>query len=138
MKPLIVPGTSGSVEQIILYVLQVAAHCGLDYRRTYKLRLAVDEVATNIVQHGYIEADRSGEIKVWAEIKSDHVCIFLEDTGAAYNPYRSLCEEWRTQPPEERPLEGGMGLFLALNSIDQFHYQYNAEMNRSILVMKRR
>ena len=49
MKPLIVPGTLASIRAIGKYVLQAAAEAGLESRAAYRLRLAVDEIATNAV-----------------------------------------------------------------------------------------
>jgi anti-sigma regulatory factor (Ser/Thr protein kinase) len=57
MKPMTVPATLDSLGAIAEYVLAAAASAGLDKRASYNLRLAVDEIVTNIIVHGYADAD---------------------------------------------------------------------------------
>jgi anti-sigma regulatory factor (Ser/Thr protein kinase) len=68
MPTLTLPGTLDSLEPIADLVLEQARAAGLDQKATYQLRLAVDEIATNIVVHGYLEHGRQGEIAVTAEV----------------------------------------------------------------------
>ena len=58
MEPLILPGTLDSLSKIGAYVLEAASQAGLERKIAYRLRLAVDEIATNSIVHGY---DRVGE-----------------------------------------------------------------------------
>ncbi|HXV96967.1 MAG TPA: ATP-binding protein, partial [Anaerolineae bacterium] len=64
MEALTVPGTLDSLSVIGKYVLTAAATAGLDKKVSYRLRLAVDEIATNIITHGYDEANLEGVIKI--------------------------------------------------------------------------
>ena len=66
MKPITVPGTLASLSLIRDYARAAAAEAGLDKKRTYRLELAVDEIATNIVNHGYQEAGLTGDVVVRA------------------------------------------------------------------------
>jgi anti-sigma regulatory factor (Ser/Thr protein kinase) len=52
MKSSTVPATLDSLGPIADYVMAAAAAAGLDRRASYRLRLAVDEIATNIM--GYV------------------------------------------------------------------------------------
>ena len=56
MDSMVVPGVLDSLSAIGRYVLGAAWAAGLDKRAAYRLRLAVDEIATNAVLHGYQEA----------------------------------------------------------------------------------
>lgn len=67
MEPLIVSGTLDSLGAIAQYVMAAAAAAGLDKKTSYNLRLAVDEIATNIVTHGYEEAAREGVLALRTE-----------------------------------------------------------------------
>ena len=58
MESLTVSGTLDSLKTIAAYVLSAAENAGLEKKPAYKLRLAVDEIATNIIVHGYEEAGR--------------------------------------------------------------------------------
>ncbi|MGA9380780.1 MAG: ATP-binding protein, partial [Phormidium sp.] len=53
MEQLTVPGTLDSLSKISDYVLSAASAAGLDKKASYKLRLAVDEIATNVIVYGY-------------------------------------------------------------------------------------
>jgi serine/threonine-protein kinase RsbW len=60
MERLQVPGTVDSLAAISTYVVGAAAAAGLDKQAAYGLRLAVDEIATNAIVHGYQKAGQSG------------------------------------------------------------------------------
>ena len=62
MKPLRLPATLDSLEQLGEYVIAATAEAELDAKAAYGLRLAVDEIATNIITHGYEEAGKTGEV----------------------------------------------------------------------------
>jgi anti-sigma regulatory factor (Ser/Thr protein kinase) len=74
MKPVTVPATLDALQSVRRYVLDAAQRAGLDASRAYRLRLAVDEVATNIITHGVelgmpgstidISAQLAGQIEI--------------------------------------------------------------------------
>ncbi|MCE5199224.1 MAG: ATP-binding protein [Armatimonadota bacterium] len=116
-----------------------AAECaGLDKRAAYNLRLAVDEIATNIVMHGYEEASLNGNIEVSKEIREDALIITLEDSGVAFDP-RTMnmpTEEDLSVPLEDRAI-GGLGIYLTVNGVDRFDYERVNNHNRNIFEVKR-
>jgi serine/threonine-protein kinase RsbW len=136
MEPLAVPGTLESLSAVREYVKAAAAQAGLDGRTTYRLVVAADEVASNIVTHGYEAAGRSGTVDVRAEMDERALTICLEDTGPAYEPDRIAPEDFE-RPLEERGV-GGLGLFLAGHNVDQFRYERVGDRNRHTLVAYRR
>jgi serine/threonine-protein kinase RsbW len=136
MTPLTVPGTLDSLTLIRQHVWAAAANAGIDRKRTYRLELAVDEVASNIINHGYIEAGRTGDITVRAAMSAEALTITLEDTGEPFDPRCLERPEQLDLPLAERPI-GGLGVFLAIENVDEFCYEYADEHNRNIFVMKR-
>ena len=88
MKPLTVPGTLASLSLIRNYARAAAVEAGLDKKRAYRLELAVDEIATNIVNHGYQEAGLTGDVVVRARITAHALTITLEDTAVPFDPRR--------------------------------------------------
>ena len=120
------------------FVMQAAEAAGIDRRAAYRLRLAVDEMATNIIVHGN-PAAHSGddEIRITAEVTDDRLRITLEDRGPAFNPLEhAVPEEHLAKPMEERPI-GGLGVFLAIRGVDQFSYERVGDCNRSIFIVNR-
>ncbi|HEY9695436.1 MAG TPA: ATP-binding protein [Oculatellaceae cyanobacterium] len=138
METLTVPGTLDSLKPIADYVISAAASAGLNKKASYNLRLAVDEVATNIIIHGYEEAGREGMINLWGELDEQALSIFIEDTAVEYNPFETdqVEEDELKLPLEERKL-GGLGVYLAIQGVDKFLYERVDNHNRNIFVMKR-
>jgi serine/threonine-protein kinase RsbW len=135
VKTLRVEGTLQAIEPVVQFALQAAEEAGFDNRELFRVRLAVDELATNIVTHGFMEAGRQGDLTIWTEVEPDQLMICLEDNGAAYDPRQTPPPDL-TQPLGERPL-GGLGVYLALWAVDEFHYQQDPSGNKSILVVER-
>lgn len=138
MKTLTVPGTIDSLAVIAEYVKQVATIADLNRKAAYKLRLAVDEVATNIITHGYEKAGRTGQIYLRADIDDSSLTIAIEDTGLTYDPKqkKTLQKGDLNQLLEKRDI-GGLGIHLVLESVDEFRYERVNDRNRNIFVMHR-
>jgi serine/threonine-protein kinase RsbW len=135
MDPLIVPGALESLEAIREYIATAASMAGLDKRASYRLTLAVDEIAANSVQHGYAKAGIEGVLIIRADLGEQTLTISLEDTGAAYNPEHQSTVD-RDIPIEQRQA-GGLGLLLAIGNVDSLHYERIGNRNRHIFLVKR-
>ncbi len=138
MQPLIVPGNLDSLEKIGKFIMQAAENAGLERGRAYKLRLAVDEIATNIINYGYLQAGLEGTITVNADLDPRSLTITLDDTSGHFDPTLKTAPapDLFSQPLEERK-NGGWGVYLAIQSVDQFRYQRVADHNQNIFVMYR-
>jgi serine/threonine-protein kinase RsbW len=136
MEPLTLPGTLTSLSAISQYVLAAAADAGLDKKVAYRLRLAVDEIATNVILHGYNEAHRTGLLDIRAIIDEASLTILLEDTGATYQPDKVSRPTQLDQPLAERPL-GGLGVYLAIQNVDKFLHERIGNRNRHTFVVYR-
>jgi serine/threonine-protein kinase RsbW len=137
MQPLRVPARLEALAAIGAYVLQAAAAGGLDRRVAYRLRLAVDEIATNIIVHGRPGDGGDDHITVTAAVDDDSVRIVLEDAGPAFNPLEKEPPPDLARPMEERQI-GGLGVYLAVESVDRFEYDRAEGVNRNTLVVHRR
>jgi len=134
MEPLILPGTLDSLTKVGAYVLEAASEAGLERKLAYRLRLAVDEIATNAIVYGYDKVDETGALVVSAEISDSTLTIILEDTGPAYDPFDTPSPDDLDEPLDDRDI-GGLGVFLAIKGVDEFRYEYLNESNRNIFVM---
>lgn len=124
------PGTIDSLEPIRNYVAKAARAVRLDRHATYNLCLAVDEIATNVVQHGYIESGLSGDIRMGASVEDGKLVIRMEDQGKSYDPSKHQLPkpENLEQPLESRPV-GGLGILLARRGIDDLQYASTQQGN---------
>ncbi|MEA5619029.1 ATP-binding protein [Cronbergia sp. UHCC 0137] len=136
MKSLTVLGTLDSLSAIAQFVMEAATSADLNKKAAYKLRLAVDEIATNIITHGYDEAGLTGELALSAEINESNLTISIEDTGHEYDPTKkvSVEEEEFNKSLEDRQM-GGLGVFLALEGVDQYLYERVGDRNRNIFIV---
>lgn len=121
--------TLDSLEPIRVFVGEAAARAGLDSSAIYRLRLAVDEVATNVVMHGHHEAGREPTIEVDASVENGTLVVRMSDTSAEYDPDENLVTPEELRTPLELREPGGLGLFLVRQNVDEFRYQRIGERN---------
>jgi serine/threonine-protein kinase RsbW len=138
LPSLTVPGDLSSLKSIRDYVMRAASQSGLEKVLTNRLRLAVDEIVTNTIVHGYTEAGLEGDILVEALIDDEKLVITVEDEGAYFDPtqHEMPGPEDLGQPLDTREV-GGLGIYLAVNSIDEFHFERDGSINRNIFVVFR-
>lgn len=136
MEPLTVAGSLDSLSAIRDYVDRAAAAAGLDRRANYRLRLAVDEIATNIVNYGYERANRCGDILVRATVDDVWLSVALEDSGIPYDPTTAAPPPDLDDPLEDRRI-GGLGIFLTQIGVDDFRYEYRDGRNVNVFAMRR-
>ncbi len=138
LRPLIVPGELESLKAVRDYVLNAAALAELDKVLTNRLRLAVDEIVTNSIVHGYDESGTTGDVSLEARVDDDALTIVVEDEAPYYDPTQ---HDMPTADDLATPLDtrdiGGLGIYLAVNSIDEFRYERDGSRNRNIFVVYR-
>ncbi len=96
-----------------------------------QLLLAVQEAATNIIRHGYDDAD-SRPIRVVLEIGPDEVCLLFSYPGKAFDPDK-------VPPPVfDGTQEGGFGVYLIKKLVDEVRYHRDSSGLCSIHLHKKR
>ncbi|GAA2752358.1 ATP-binding protein [Kitasatospora cinereorecta] len=123
-----------SLEEIAPYVLDLAERAGLSPEATYRLRLAVDELATNVVMHGYRGGE--GELRLVGGMDGQQVWIRLEDDAPPFDPSAGCLLPHTELPLSQRPI-GGLGIHLALTALDDFQHRYTDGHNSCTLVIRR-
>ncbi|MFE2286600.1 ATP-binding protein [Streptomyces sp. NPDC059443] len=127
-----VPASLAALGAIASFVLRLAAGAGLDKGSAYRIRLAVDELATNVVMHGYRGGD--GRITVRGRSGPGRVQISIEDSAPAFDPAQGRLPPDPGTAPERRRI-GGLGIHLALTSVDEFDYVRRDGRNISTLTV---
>lgn len=97
-------------------------------------QLAVEEVVTNVIVHGY--GDAGGEILVSLSYNADDAAIEIrvEDFAEPFDPL-TLPEPDISASMDDRKI-GGLGIFLTRQVMDDIRYRY--ENNRNILVLRKK
>jgi serine/threonine-protein kinase RsbW len=137
-QSLTVAGELDSLSAIAEFVMTATSNAGLDKKAAYRFRLAVDEIATNIIVHGYEEANITGVLGLHAEIEQETLTLTIEDTGNAYDPQEQVLPDAEDlhKPIEQRQI-GGLGVYLALQGVNKFVYERVGDRNHNILIVNR-
>jgi serine/threonine-protein kinase RsbW len=112
----------------------LACQAGLDPHDAYRLRLAADEITTNIAMHGY--RGGGGVVEITGGLDQEWVWLRIEDEAPKFDPTGWESSSCRPVDPVDGPI-GGHGLFLALRSLDDFAYDYVNGRNRNLLRIRR-
>ena len=127
------PGRYENLQKIGEWVEKAAIEAGLDDSAVYAVQLAVDEAATNIIEHAY-GAEGVGDIHCTAEITDHGLTVTLRDNGRPFQP------EEVPAPNLNRPIEEiephGLGLFLMRKMMDEVDFEFTAQGN--VLKMTKR
>ena len=137
MQPLTLPGTLDALQPIRDYVKDLAKEAGLDDSAVYNLCLAVDEIATNVILHGYEESGLSGDVTIGGGVEADKLVVRLHDHGKSYDPKKHSLpdDEALSRPLDEREI-GGLGIALALDGVDDLQYETNEKGNTHSFIVK--
>jgi serine/threonine-protein kinase RsbW len=99
----------------------------------YDLVLAVNEMATNIVVHGY--RGSPGMIELDLHRVDDAIEIRLRDQAPPFDPTRAPTPD-TTLPLEKRSL-GGMGIYVTRQLIDTMRYHTTSQGSNELTLVKR-
>jgi anti-sigma regulatory factor (Ser/Thr protein kinase) len=128
-----IDATDSTAEIVADFVTALAREALLPRNKAYWLRLATEEIITNIAQHGY-----RGPGPVWLKsgFGPDRVWVQIEDAAPEFDP--------RTHDPGSKVATelatreaGGYGLLLALRVADEFRYERVRGRNRNTLYVSR-
>jgi len=136
MKRISFPGQLDSLTPIATFLEELIEEAGLDMKGGYGLQLAVDELVTNIITHAYEECGKTGEVVMEVELTGQELTLVIEDSGDFYDPTQKPPPDDLDKPLEERQI-GGLGIYLALQSVDKFRYERKENRNRNIITMRR-
>lgn len=123
------PASLDSLKEMRDYVAAAAVGLPLDKKKLYKLQLAVDEIAANIILYGGMTGENA-KMLMEAELREQSLVIRLQDQGIAFDPHSKLRQEQENlaKPAAERPV-GGLGIYLAVTGVDKFSYGYRNGFN---------
>jgi serine/threonine-protein kinase RsbW len=133
-RKLTLPAVIGSLQLANAFVRSLAAEARLDRHKTYQLRLAVEELLTNIIKHGYGTARPEGQIALEGHVSDHRVSVRLVDTAARFDPVQAPDPADLDRPLRERRI-GSLGLYLARQSADLMFYEYVDGANRTTVVV---
>ncbi|MBI3966391.1 MAG: ATP-binding protein [Chloroflexi bacterium] len=114
------------------FVEEASRQAGVADEIAYGVRLAVEEVCTNIIKYGYA-AGEPGPITVTFCREPDRVVVTITDRGQPFDPRHARAPDLESSWPERRL--GGLGLHLVHQFMDEVRYDADStDGNRLTLV----
>ncbi|MDB4883111.1 MAG: ATP-binding protein [Gemmatimonadetes bacterium] len=106
--------------QLLAFVDRACARAGLDQEVLFDVRLAVEEVVTNVIEHGY-RGMATGPVTVRFRRDPRQVVVTVEDLARPFDP-ALVARPDRTAPLEQRPI-GGLGWHLVRQVMDDVRHE---------------
>ena len=98
----------------------------------FAVRLAVEEVFTNMLEHGY-GGDGPGTVAI--DVDDARVRVVLEDEAPAFDPGDAPAPDFASDPMEREP--GGLGWHLVRQVMDDVRHTARGERGNTITLVKR-
>jgi serine/threonine-protein kinase RsbW len=128
------PGTRDHLPDFLAFIEDVCARIAADQDTKYALRLAVEEVCTNLIVHGY-GGRIAGPIEVSASDGADRVTLVIRDRSPPFDPARAPKPDLSSDV--EHRLPGGLGWHLVKQLMDEVGYVAGASGNVLTLVKRK-
>jgi len=128
-----VDASTGQLAGLRSFVRGYAAAGGVGDEVTADVVQAIDELACNIIEHGYRGA--AGRLELTLELDADALVATLRDAAPPFDP-RQIPEPRTDLPLEDRPL-GGMGIHLARTLTDGFDHRILPGGGNEVILTKR-
>ena len=114
----------------------LAAADGWEPDFMFQIRLALEEVGTNIVQYGYDEAGKK-DIRITLTSKGQCLSMEIVDDGTPFDPFSDALPPDLDSSVTDRPI-GGLGIHLVREVMDEAHYRREDGRNRVVLIKRRK
>lgn len=92
-----------------------------------QINVAIDEIYSNIVKHGYSGNGGPATVKLIIEDEPKNIYIVFMDNGVKYNPLDKEDPDV-TLSAEERNI-GGLGIYMVKKTMDGMAYKYENGQN---------
>ncbi len=113
------PATPESVMRGVEHLKQFCQEQQVPLKTIQGLMLAVEEMASNIVNHAY-RGDVQQTFRLTLQHHGDRFIVELRDRGPAFDPLQAAAPDMETDP-DERNI-GGLGIHLVRHYIKELHY----------------
>ena len=124
-----------NLRQILTFVDDACARFGVTGSDAFDVKLAVEEVCTNIIEYGY-EPGATGPIGISMDSDADRLVITVADRATPFDPDSAPKPDVEALL-EDRPL-GGLGLHLVRKIMDDLRYESAPDGTNSLTLVKKR
>ncbi|MBI1876725.1 MAG: ATP-binding protein [Chloroflexi bacterium] len=121
-----------NLNQIRNFVETSATALGFELDVIPNVQLAVDEVATNVMLHGY--RGQGGTLEIEIERVGGDLIVRLRDEAAPFDP-TTVPAPNLTLPLANRPI-GGLGVYLVRRAMDQVYHRVTSTGGNELTLVK--
>lgn len=122
------PNQFAELSRVTTEALAFIDSSGIGPPGIYRVNLAIEELATNILKYGYGGDPAIHEILLRVELRPGAVLVTLEDDGQPFNPLEAPAPDVHLAP-EQRAV-GGLGIHLVRRLVDEMTYERCGQRNR--------
>lgn len=115
------------------FLNQQASAFGLEEQLLMQIKLAVEEVVTNVILYAYPDR-KDQDIRIDMSLENGLLTIVITDNGIAFNPLERE-EPDISLPMEERPI-GGLGIYLVKQLMTNVTYTRSSGKNTLTMTKK--
>ena len=117
-----------SFDSVTEYIAEECAKAGCDEDTVSHITIASSEILANIDSYAYKDG---GEIEIMTQCCGRRMTVVFKDNGPPFNPLQ--VEEPDVSSPLSERANGGLGIFIVRNLVDDVRYSY--EDSRNVLTI---
>lgn len=133
MPTKIFPAQFESLDAIRDFAAEAARQASMDEKDIYNIQLAVDEAASNIIEHAYAGIS-DGQIEINTTATRDALKIILRDQGKRFNA-DEIADPDLESALEDRAV-GGLGLFFMRKLMDEVRFEWLPGQGNILTMLK--
>ena len=127
-------GEAAEFEHLQAFAEAFARDCGLADDERARLLVILDELFTNVVEHGYGVRVAAGSVAVTLGLRHGLLTIVFVDDGPPFDPLAQSGPDLDA-PAEQRPI-GGLGIAIVRAFVDRARYCRKGDRNHLHLVRR--
>jgi serine/threonine-protein kinase RsbW len=116
---------------MLAWIRRTLAQFPLKAKALHQMELASEEALVNIIRYAYPKMPGNIEIGIH-QAPLSHIEIGIRDWGTPFNPLLDA----KSTPPLEENKEGGWGIFLLQQLVDDVVYEWDGNSNFLILIKR--
>ena len=120
---------------LLSFVERACARAALDPDVAFDVRLATEEVVTNVIEHGYAGATAPGPIAVRFHHDARQVIVTIDDLAPPFDPASIRTVD--TSAPVEQRRVGGLGWHFVTRVMDEVRHEHRIPRGNRLTLVKR-
>jgi len=128
---LLLPTRLDHLHPFLAYTRELAKTSGFSNKEQYELELAVEEIFTNIIQHGF-ENNSQETFQVTFEITSTKIVVKFSEKGLPFDPAALP----HYSPQQATETTKGLGIYLAQKFVDDITFRYLGRNGKETILTK--